>query len=133
MRSVISALLFLHGLLHVVGFVGPLELVPQARLQTVLLGRSIPNTSPMARSLGVVWLLLTLAFSVASVAVFVHASWWFPFTTLLLLASLLLCLATLPTNKACAALDAGLLMCCFLFERAQLWTDLLALLRTLAF
>jgi hypothetical protein len=133
MRSALSAVIFLHGLIHVVGFVGPLELVPAAPFQTVLFGRAVPNASPAARAMGVVWLLMALLFSVASVAIFAHASWWFPFTTLALLMSLLLCLVAWPVAKVGAAVDAGLLLVCLLMERAQLWSDLTALLRTLPF
>jgi len=131
MRSVLSGLLFVHGLVHVVGFVGPLQLVAQAPFQTVFFGKPIPNTSPGARAMAVLWLLLALAFSVASVAAFLRASWWFPFTTLVLLASLALCVSAWPATKAGAALSLGLLVMCLVMERAQLWTDLLALLRVL--
>lgn len=131
MQSTLSAVLFLHGLVHVVGFIGPLELVSTAPFQTVVFGRAIPNRSPAARSLAAAWLLLALAFSVASVAVFVHASWWFPFTSLVLLASLAMCLSAWPGTRVGAALDVVLLLLCLLAERAPLWSDLVALLRSL--
>jgi hypothetical protein len=131
MRSILSGLLFLHGLVHVVGFVAPMNLVPNAHFQTMAFGRPLPNASPAARSLGVLWLLNALAFSVASVGVFADASWWFPAAVLVLLGSMMLCITSWPTAKVGLVLDVTLLAACLFVERAQLWSDLLALLRVL--
>lgn len=131
MRSVLSALLFVHGLVHTVGFIGPLGVIPQAPFQTRVFGRAVPNASPVARSLAVLWLLLALAFSTASVALFAHASWWFPFTVSVVLCSSALCVSALPASRVGLAVNAGVLLACTLIVRAQLWADLVALLRVL--
>jgi hypothetical protein len=133
MRSVLSALLFVHGLVHAVGFIGPLELISRAPFQTVVFHRPLANDSLAARSLAVLWLLLALAFSVASVALITRASWWFPFTAVLTFASMLLCTAAWPATKAGLAVNVVLLCACLVLERAELWTDLLALFRVLSF
>ncbi|HEY6879548.1 MAG TPA: hypothetical protein VI299_16090 [Polyangiales bacterium] len=132
MRSALSAVLFLHGLVHVVGFIGPLELVPEAPFRTVVFGKPIANRSPAARSLAVLWLLLAFGFSVASVALFTHASWWFPFTTLVIVASMVMCSTAWPATQAGLILDAVLLVVCVFVARAQLWVDFLAMFRALS-
>lgn len=133
MRSILSALLFLHGLAHVAGFIGPLELVSQPPFRTVVFQRTMINQSPVGRSLGAAWLLLAFAFSVASVAIVVQASWWFPYTALVLFASLFLCVTAWPMTKLGVLVNFALLLACLVMQRAQLWADLVALLRVLPF
>jgi hypothetical protein len=133
MRSALSALLLLHGLVHAVGFIGPLELVSSAPYQTRWFGRPIVNSSPAARSLAMLWLLLVLAYSLAAVAVFVQAGWWIPFTLVTTFASLLLCLTAWPASKVGLAVDGLILLMCLWALHAKLGLALLALIRALPF
>lgn len=129
MRVVLSTLLFLHGLVHVVGFIGPLELITSAPFQSTVLGQRVANESPLVRCLAMLWLLCALAFSIASVASFQLASWWLPFTACVILASMLLCLTAWPMAKVGLLMNAGLLLALLSVRHASLWVDLLALMR----
>lgn len=91
--------LLLHGFAHLVGFAGPWGLATSLSPQTTLLAGRI-STGPVAlRVLGVIWLGGSLAFTLAAVGVLRHAAWWPSFTFGAAVASLLLCIVSLPESK----------------------------------
>ena len=65
MKLLLAALLALHGLVHLLGFVKAFGLAPVAQLQ-----------QPVSRPLGVLWLLAALAFVAAAALLFVAPRWW---------------------------------------------------------
>jgi hypothetical protein len=65
MRILLAALLALHGLIHLLGFVKAFGLAPVAQLQ-----------QPVPRPLGVLWLVAAVAFLVSAALLFVAPRWW---------------------------------------------------------
>ncbi len=107
---VVAVILFLHGLAHLAGFAGAWRLVEMAPYQTTLLDGAVDVGDAGARAIGVVWLAVAVGFAVAGVAVLRRAAWWPAFVVLVAMASLLLCLLTLPGAQAGAALDLALIL-----------------------
>ena len=132
-RSALCALFFLHGLVHVIGFIGPLDLVPSAPFELTWFGRKVVHASPLAWSVSALWLSTAFAYAVASIAVFTQATWWIPFTSVITLASLALCLTAVPASKVGVMVDGLILLILFGLQHTQLWRDLLALIRVLPF
>jgi hypothetical protein len=89
--------LFLHGLVHLVGFFVPWRYADIDAIgpENLLLDR-IPVSMWMARALGLAWLAVTVAYLVAAVAIVIGAPWTVGLIIATTLVSLVLCLLKLP-------------------------------------
>ena len=99
MYVVFALFLLLHGFAHLVGFAGPWGLATSQPPQTTLLAGRISMGATSMRIIGVIWLGGSLAFTLAAVGVLRHAAWWPSFTFGAAVASLLLCIISLPESK----------------------------------
>lgn len=110
MRFVLAFLLVAHGVAHLVGFVSSWKLATLAELPyktTVFSGRiDVGDTG--IRVTGVLWLLAALAFLVAAIAIATETGWAGRFTLVLVIASLLLCVAGWPDARIGVAVNVGL-------------------------
>lgn len=94
MHAILALVLLGHGLSHLVGFLVGWHLLPPERMPavtTVWSGRLQVGAVGM-KLLGLLWLLLTLAFVVAALGAFLRVGFWPPFTQVVALASLTMCL-----------------------------------------
>jgi len=80
MRLVFAAFLVAHAVAHLVGFVGPWGLagsVPGSR--TLLAGKLVVGDAVM-KVVGLVWLVVAVAFVIAAIGLLRQAAWWRPVT-----------------------------------------------------
>ena len=92
--------LFVHGFAHLVGFVvswriATLKEIPH---RTALLAGSIDIGELGIRVVGLLWLLEGLSFAVSSLGVILRAPWSLPLTAVVMVGSVLLCVAGLPDS-----------------------------------
>lgn len=78
LRIAAAIILLLHGLIHLIGVVVFLKIVETKELpySTKVLGGAIDIGEFGTRILGVLWLIATLGYVVASYAVVTKAEWW---------------------------------------------------------
>ncbi len=100
--NIIAAIyLIVHGLIHLIGFVvfwQIAEIEDISYTTTVLAGR-LDIGDVGIRILGVVWLLITVAFVIAGVAIFFSPPWWWSFTLAVTVASLVVTILGWPDAK----------------------------------
>lgn len=105
-----AILLLLHGFAHLVGFVGPWGLANSVAPQGTLLAGRISTGVIGMRIVGLLWLGGSLAFTLASIGVLRHASWWPGFTFGAAVASLLLCIVNLPQAKVGIPINIAIIL-----------------------
>ena len=114
--NVIAAIyLIVHGIIHLIGFVvfwQIAEIEDISYKTTVLAGRLDIGDVGM-RILGVVWLLITVAFVIAGVAIFFSPPWWWSFTLAVTIASLIVTLLGWPDARY--GVLANIIILVFLF------------------
>jgi 2-hydroxy-6-oxonona-2,4-dienedioate hydrolase len=116
MRAAFAAFLFLHGLAHLVGFLVPWGLVPSPAPgaappppTNVVFGH-IHLGDSAARLLGILWLLVALAFVVVAIGVWRETPWSRAALVVMLLASLALTIAWWPTARVGVVINAAILL-----------------------
>ncbi len=110
MRVALAAVLFAHGVAHLVGFVVPWKLVStaEAPYRTTILGGVTDLGDAGARAVGVVWLVAALAFVLLAGAVL--AGWNVKLWVFAMLAlSSVLCIVGWPEARIGLAVNAVLL------------------------
>ena len=97
-RILAAALLAVHGLIHLIGFVVPwgIAQVEGFPYRTSALAGTLTLGEPGARLVGVVWLALAVGFVVAGVAVWRRSAWAVPLTAVLAVGSIVVCTLGLP-------------------------------------
>lgn len=92
------AFLALHGLIHLIGFLVPWKLASPEGFpyRTTILAGRVDLGDAGIRSLGVAWLLAALAFLLAAVGLGAGQPWWWPVAIGVAIASLVLCVLSLP-------------------------------------
>ena len=112
MNAVIASALLVHGLAHLVGFVGPWRLmdVEGVTFQSALFDGRLPVGERTMRVLGVGWLLLAVAFVGTAIAGMVGAPWWLDLAKALAIASLLMSAANWPAARFGVWVNLGLLL-----------------------
>ena len=114
--NVIAAIyLIVHGVIHLIGFVvfwQIAEIEDISYKTTVLAGRLDIGDVGM-RVLGVVWLLIAVAFVIAGVAIFFSPPWWWSFTLAVTIASLIVTLLGWPDARY--GVLANIIILVFLF------------------
>jgi len=106
----VAIFLLVHGLAHLVGFVGPWGLSNSVQPQSTLLAGRIPIGMMVMRTLGIFWLGGALAFTVAAVGVLRHASWWPAFTFGATIGSLVLCILSIPESKVGIPINVAIIV-----------------------
>ncbi len=110
-RLILAPLLALHGAVHVLGFVVPWKLAePEGfSYSTTLLCGRIDVGDGGIRVIGVVWLLVALAFVGVGAGLWFRAAWWWPAALAVTAISLVLTVFSLPQAVAGVVLNVVLL------------------------
>lgn len=111
MRVTLAILMFLHGLAHLVGFVGSWRLVESAELPyktTVLAGR-VDLGDGGVRVMGVLWLAAAIMFCVVAVGALTHRTWWPAAATSVALVSLALSAVAWPEARVGVPVNLAIL------------------------
>jgi hypothetical protein len=101
--------LFIHGFAHLVGFVGPWRLARAVPYKTTLFADAVDVGDAGIRMVGLLWLVLAVAFGTVSVAAFARWDWWLPCALAASVASLVMCAAGWPEAKIGVAVNAALI------------------------
>jgi hypothetical protein len=112
MRVAAALVLFAHGFAHLVGFVVPWRLaaLPEMPYKTTIFGGRVNVGDSAIKSLGVVWLLLAVAFVASAVGLLLHGSWWLPFTIVVAVLSLVMCAVGWPDSKIGAPVNLAVII-----------------------
>ena len=100
-RVPLAVLLLGHGVAHLVGFVVPWKIAILAEVPygtTILAGRVDLGPNGI-RALGVLWLLVALAFVVIAGAITFQAGWWYQALLITTGVSLVLCVLGWPDSR----------------------------------
>ena len=97
-RLLAAALLAVHGLIHIIGFVVPwgIAQVEGFPYRTSALAGAVALGEPGARLVGVAWLVLAIGFVVADVTTWRRVAWAAPLTAALAVGSIVVCTLGLP-------------------------------------
>jgi hypothetical protein len=124
MRIALAILMVLHGIAHLVGFVGSWRTAGAATnppLKPMLLGSQGVDRSGV-HTMGVFWLLTAVAFLLASAAAVLATPWWLLAAIGVSLFSLTLCIIALPETRVGIAVNLLLLAALLLGQRFRLFT-----------
>jgi hypothetical protein len=99
MTIAVAVFLALHGVAHLVGFVGPWGLASNVPVQTTLFAGRFQASDGTLKALGILWLLVGLTFVGCAVGELRHASWWNEATLYAAVISLLLSISSYPASK----------------------------------
>ena len=122
MTSILAIVLIVHGLAHLVGFAVPWGLVDREGVmhQTALLGGLFEVSQRALRALGIVWLLLAAALVTVGIAFALRRSWAPSAATLMVAASLVMCVIAWPITRIGLGINVALIAA-LLIGRAQGW------------
>jgi hypothetical protein len=111
LRIAIAAVLLLHGIVHVIGFLVPWQLMtsPEFEYTTGAAWGTLELGEGGARLVGVVMLALTVAFAVAAFGVWRRARWALSLTVGVTLVSLAACILQSPAAILGVALNLVIL------------------------
>jgi hypothetical protein len=100
-RIVLALILLGHGFAHLVGFVVPWQIATLGEMpyRTTLLANTINVGDVGIRVVGVLWLIVALAFAGSSIGVLARASWWLPVTLIVAAFSFCLCMIGWPDSR----------------------------------
>ena len=109
LNVVAAAVLVLHGLAHLPGFLVLWRLSAGSPYKTTILGGRLDLGDAGAKVMGVLWLLLVVGFALVAWSAYRGAPWW-PLGALgVASGSLLLCLIYLPETIIGVVIDAVLI------------------------
>ncbi|MFT3928561.1 MAG: hypothetical protein QM778_38890 [Myxococcales bacterium] len=120
MYFLIPVLLLLHGVAHLVGFVGAFRWVPQIVQQSSVLSGRVSIGEGTSKIFGVLWLLCAVAFVVAAGGAAVRSGWWQALTFYTAPLSLLLSLTFWPEARLGVPINL-LIIGMMLFSRWSAW------------
>ncbi|OGO57223.1 MAG: hypothetical protein A2V85_06995 [Chloroflexi bacterium RBG_16_72_14] len=111
LRIALAAVLFLHGIVHVIGFLVPWQLMtnPEFEYTTSAAWGTLELGDGGTRLVGLVMLALAVAFAVAALGVLRRASWALSLTVGVTLVSLAACILQSPAAILGVALDLVIL------------------------
>jgi hypothetical protein len=125
MRVALAILMALHGVAHLVGFIGSWQLAGSESTipykTTVLAGR-LNLGGPGIRAMGVFWLLTAVGFWLAATGAFMNQSWWTLAALGVALFSLMLSIVGLPDSRIGVAVNLVILAALMVGQRAGLFT-----------
>ena len=101
MAFLLALLMVAHGFAHLVGFVVAWEIraFPDAPFHTTILNNSLDVGLLGTRIVGLLWLLAAVAFVFAASGVALRQAWWPVVTTIIIAASLILCVVGWPEAR----------------------------------
>lgn len=101
MRIALAILMALHGIAHTPGFATSWKLAPAGGVpyKTTVFGGRLDLGDSGIRAVGILWLVVALAFLVGAVATVVDTPWWRSVALVTALASLALSLLELPLAR----------------------------------
>ena len=110
MRFAVAAILGAHGLAHLVGFVSSWRLAtfPELPYKTTTFAGRLDLGDAGIRVMGLLWLLVAVAFFGSAMAVAAEAHWALRFTLVVVVASALLCTAGWPDSQIGLAVNVTL-------------------------
>jgi hypothetical protein len=111
MSEFLIPILFVHGLAHIVGFVGPWRLmdVEGVTYQSSLFDGRVQVDERTMRAIGIGWLTLSVGFVGTGVAATLGARWWSAAALVLALASFMMCAANWPAARIGASVNLALM------------------------
>jgi hypothetical protein len=111
LRLVAAALLAVHGLIHLIGFVVPWRIAEAEGFayRTTALGGSVELGTTGAQLVGLAWLAIAVGFVVASIGVWRRSAWALGLTVALAIASLFVCALGLPETVAGIVVNVAIL------------------------
>jgi hypothetical protein len=101
MKIFIAIILFMHGFIHLFGFVVPWKITKLEEMpyKTTVLNGSLNIGDLGIRIVGVLWLLIAIAFFLSIYLMFSQNPFWFFFTVIVTLISIVLCILGWPDSK----------------------------------
>jgi hypothetical protein len=111
LQVIVAAVVAIHGLIHLIGFVVPWNLATIAGFpyRTTALDGAIALGDAGARAVGVVWLACAVGFVIAGFGIWRGESWALPLTASLAVVSIVVCALGLPEAVAGIVVSAVLL------------------------
>ncbi len=109
MRISLAALFAAHGIAHLVGFVGALNLTPDIHFTPTMLGGAVVLGERGLRLYGAAWLLGALSYIVVALLVAVGSPRWRWAGLVVTVGSLLLCILGWPVSQVGIYVDLALL------------------------
>jgi hypothetical protein len=111
LRTLVAAIVALHGLIHLIGFVVPWRIatVEGFAYRTTVLDGAVSLGDAGVHVLGVIWLAAAAAFVIAGIGIWRRAAWAAPLAAITALASLGLCILGLPETIAGIAVNVAIL------------------------
>lgn len=119
MKFLGASLLVLHGVAHLVGFRAAFWPAGGQAGSLQLLGRLAFVGEPVARALGVIWLLLALAFWVAALLMLARDSRWIALALAASGVSAVMCALSWPDARIGVGIDLLLMLVVFLISRSN--------------
>jgi hypothetical protein len=104
MRIALACFLLLHGIAHIVGFLGA-----WAPTRTTIIGDRIDLGIGWIKLVGVAWLVLAVAFAAVALATVIGVAGWPTIAITIASASLMLCLLQLPETQFGVGLNVVLI------------------------
>jgi hypothetical protein len=110
-RVVIGIFLILHGLVHLIGFVVPWQLVTTVEFpySTMILADKVDVGATGIRLIGLLWLLAAIGYVIAGIGLFTSVPWWMGLTLWVTVFSLVLCITGWPGSQFGVYIDVILL------------------------
>lgn len=111
MRTAVAIFMMLHGIAHLPGFVVPWRIATfkDTPYKTTLLAGRIDVGDVGIRIIGVLWLIVAIAFVVAGIAMIADTEWWGAMAGCVALISLVLSLLSLPEARIGVAVNIAIL------------------------
>ena len=112
MRLLLASAVAAHGVAHLVGFVSAwkLAMLPELPYKTMLLAGRVDVGDAGMRIVGMLWLLLAVAFVAAAVDVATDTGWAAGVMPVAAIASLALCMTTWPEARIGVAVNIALIV-----------------------
>jgi hypothetical protein len=124
MRFALAVLMGLHGVAHLVGFVGAWQLAgPEStiRYRTTLLSGRLRLGGAGVRAMGMFWLIAAVAFVLVASAALLNQPWWILGAFGTALFSLMLCIVALPETRIGIGVNFLLLGLLLVGQNAELF------------
>ncbi|MCU0482987.1 MAG: ABC transporter permease [Chloroflexi bacterium] len=111
LRLLAAAVLAIHGLVHLIGFVVPWRIaqVEGFAYRTTAVGGSVELGETGALIVGLAWLVIAGGFVIAAIGVWRRSPWALGLTTALATASLVVCVLGLPETVAGITVNVAIL------------------------
>lgn len=116
MRLALSIFLFAHGIAHLVGFLVPWRIVKTEDMpyKTTLLMGKIDIGDMGIRIMGIIWLLIALAYFYSSWTTYQQMDIWMTYTLVVTIISLVFCLLAIPDSHIGVYIDIALIILYYL-------------------